>query len=715
VGQRAGAAGGTVLAVVALFRLGFVASAALAVVPPAEAYIGPGAGFALATSLLAVISTLLLATFILLTWPIRWLLGRSRRRRRGNRRRVGRVVIVGLDGLDAELTERFMAEGMLPNLARLRARGTYTRLATTLPAESPVAWSSFQTGCNPGRHRIFDFLVPDRKTYQPTLCSAQIRPAARHVSLGPYRVPLGRPSVRFERKSRAFWTVLGEHGVFSTILRVPVSFPPEPFQGLCLAAMSVPDLRGTQGTFSYHASGPAGQAHLAEGLRVPVEANGSTFHSYLVGPPNPMRRDGRELRIPFQVRVASDGTSAELHLGRGRHTLRLRQYTPWIHVRFRAGLGVRISGICRFYPVALAPHLELYVSPINIDPARPALPLSSPPAYAVYLARTQGPFATLGLAEDTWALNEGVLDEQAFLEQAYDVHAEREHMLFDALAKTRRGCVVCVFDISDRVQHMFWRYLDPGHPANRGKDAHRNRDAIRLLYQRLDDLVGRVMGRLDDDTVLFVMSDHGCKPFSRSVNLNAWLHRHGYLSLEPDTPSGDWFKGVDWTRTRAYAVGMGGIYLNLAGREAGGIVGPGEEATRLKTAIASGLRSLRDPERDTHPVREVYDTREAYRGPYVDEAPDLIVGLAPGYRASWKCATGTVVEDVLTDNTKSWSGDHCVNPPDVPGVLFCTRPIAAEGAHIMDIAPTVLDLFGVPVPTYVDGKSLLAMPATAKS
>jgi predicted AlkP superfamily phosphohydrolase/phosphomutase len=649
-----------------------------------------------------------------LTWPIRWLLGRFRRRRR-RRDGVGRVVIVGLDGLDAELTERLMAEGALPNLDKLRAGGTYARLATTLPAESPVAWSSFQTGCNPGRHRVFDFLVPDRRTYQPTLCSAQIRPPARHVSLGPYRIPLGRPSVRFERKSRAFWTVLGEHGVFSTILRVPVSFPPERFHGLCLSAMSVPDLRGTQGTFSYHAGGSAAETELAEGLSVPVEVDGSTFRSHLVGPPNPLRRDGRPLRIAFEVRVGPDGTSAELRIGGERHALQLRQYTPWIRVVFRAGLGVRVSGICRFYPVALAPGLELYVSPINIDPGRPALPISSPPAYAVYLARTQGPFATLGLAEDTWALNEGVLDEDAFLEQAYAVHAERERMLFDALDKTPRGCLVCVFDISDRVQHMFWRYLDPSHPANRDRETEDHRDTIRQLYQRLDDLVGRVMARLGDDTVLFVMSDHGCKPFTRSVNLNAWLHRHGYLALDPDTPSGDWFRGVDWRRTRAYAVGMGGIYLNLAGREAGGIVDPGDEAARLKLEIAAGLRELRDPAGDAPPVREVYDTRAVYRGPYVDEAPDLIVGLAPGYRASWKCATGTVVEDVLTDNTKSWSGDHCVNPPDVPGVIFCTRPMAAESAHIMDVAPTVLDLFGVPVPAYVDGRSLLPTPAAAAS
>ena len=350
------------------------------------------------------------------------------------------------------------------------------------------------------------------------------------------------------------------------------------------------------------------------------------------------------------------------------------------------------------------------MTPINIDPDKPALPVSHPFTYAVYLSKTQGRYATLGLAEDTSALNEGVIDEDAFLDQTYLIHEERERMFFDALDKTGRGAVVCVFDITDRLQHMFFRHLDPTHPANQGRDV-KHRHAIRTLYQQMDDLVGRTMERLTDDTVLIVMSDHGFKPFRRGVNLNSWLYTHGCLALKNGRPTGaDMFGDVDWSKTQAYAVGFGGIYLNLEGRETGGVVTPGEEAERVKQEISDGLRQLYDEKERTRPVREVYDTTKVYSGPYVDEAPDLIVGFRPGHRVGWLSVTGGVSDQEIEDNVRAWSGDHNFNPPDVPGMLFCNRTIAATSPSIMDIGPTILDLFGVPVPPHCDGESL--MPVT---
>jgi predicted AlkP superfamily phosphohydrolase/phosphomutase len=326
----------------------------------------------------------------------------------------------------------------------------------------------------------------------------------------------------------------------------------------------------------------------------------------------------------------------------------------------------------------------------------------------VYLSKTQGRYATLGLAEETSALNEGVVDEEAFLEQAYLTHHERERMFFDALEKTPRGAVACVFDITDRLQHMFFRYLDDAHPANRGKDR-RHPDAIRRLYQEMDTLVGRTLDLVTDDSLLIVMSDHGFKAFRRSVNLNSWLYRQGFLAVK-DSPTGDdMFRDVDWSRTTAYAVGFGGIYLNLAGREAGGIVQPGEEAERVKQRIRAGLSELYDEKEQVHPVRQVYDAREVYTGPYVAEAPDLIVGFRPGHRVGWLSVTGGVSETVIEDNERSWSGDHNFNPPDVPGMFFCNRKIVSDDPSILDVAPTILDLFGVAVPGYVDGRPL--MPA----
>ncbi|UCF38746.1 MAG: alkaline phosphatase family protein [Acidobacteriota bacterium] len=674
---------------------------------PVEAYIGPGAGIAFVSSFFIVIITIILALFTLLTWPIRWVFQTIRSRGALRKSRTKRVVIVGLDGQDPELTEQFMQEGLLPNFKKLQEAGAYRRLRTSLPAESPVAWSCFQTGSNPGRHRVFDFLMPNMKSYLPELCSAKIEPPARSISLGRYQFPIGKPRILFERKSQSFWKILGDYGVFSTVLRVPISFPPEKFKGLLLSAMSAPDLLGTQGTFSYYSSDPAEKGKFTGGVQIPVELSNGSVASSIKGPENPMLKEPHEMEVPFRVDVSTNGVPSRLEIAGKSYELPLREYTDWIPLEFRAGPGMKVKGMSRFYLLESKPHVKLYMSPVNIAPDDPALPISQPVTYSMYLAKTQGNFCTLGLAEDTWALNERVLDEEAFLKQAYLVHAERERMLFDAIEKTRRGAVVCVFDITDRLQHMFFRYLDPDHPANVGKDVTEHKNAIRDLYVEMDKLVGRVMDSVDDETALVVMSDHGFKPFKRGVNLNTWLHQNGYLVLKGEATGAEWFEGVDWERTRAYAVGFGGIYLNIKGREAQGIVERGEESKQLKQEIIEGLTGLVDPEHDRSAIRAVYDTREVFSGPYVGEGPNLVVGFSVGYRVSWTCATGAVTSEVFEDNTRSWSGDHTVNPPDVPGILFANRRIDSDDPSIMDIGPSVLDLFGVPVPEYCDGSPII--------
>ena len=687
--------------------------AALLDPPVVQAYIGPGAGFAFVGSFFVILTTFFLAFLKLITAPVRAVVRWLKTRRALSKSRARRVIVLGLDGQDPELTDRFLAEGLLPNFARLREQGCYVRLDTTFPAESPVAWSSFQTGCNPGKHKIFDFLVPNRKSHLPELCSAKVRQAARTLSIGRYRLPLGQPSIDLGRKSRPFWSILGDHGIFSSVIRVPITFPPEKFHGVLLSAMCVPDLKGSQGTFSYYSDEPRSEGAFTGGTRIPVEVRDGVVRSHLGGPENTLVEGGGELRLPFEVRLAREGP-ARLVLDGRTFPLERRKFTPWIELPFRAAPGFTVRGIARFYLLDTAPHFRLYVTPIQIDPDRPAMPISHPFTYAVYLSKTQGRFSTLGLSEDTWALNERVLDEQAFLEQAWSIHEERERMFFDALEKTKRGTVVCVFDATDRVQHMFFRYLEPGHPANAGKDVERHRDAVRDLYRRMDDLVARTMAHVDRDTVLMVMSDHGFKPFRRGVNLNTWLWQNGFLALKDGGPTGaQWYQDVDWSRTQAYAVGLGGIYLNVKGREARGIVEPGEERQRIKREIAAGLRRLRDEPGGAQAVAEVYDTEEIYSGPYVREAPDLFVGFRVGYRASWDCATGEIAAHVVRDNTKSWSGDHCMNPPDVPGIFLANRPLDVSRINIMDIGPTVLDLFGIAVPAYCDGRPVMTGKSAA--
>jgi predicted AlkP superfamily phosphohydrolase/phosphomutase len=671
------------------------------------AYVGPGAGFAVASSFLALFLGFLYSALALVTWPFRQLRRLLRSRRALGRAQVRRLVILGLDGLDPRLASRWMDEGELPNLARLRNHGTFQKLQTTTPPISPVAWSSFQTGVNPGKHAIFDFLARDRATYLPRLSSAEIRGPGRRLRLGPWAIPLGSAKARGMRKARPFWCYLGDAGVFSSVLRVPITFPPEKFNGVLLSGMCVPDLLGTQGTFSFYSTAPRPGEDSRGGVWFGLQRDGRNsewFRALLPGPPGGKAGEPAGTGVPFRVRPRGpDG--AEIRIQGRRFPIRLRAHSDWVQVRFGPRLRAA-HGICKFYLKQVSPELELYVSPVNIDPSKPSLPISHPFMYAVYLARLLGPFATLGLAEDTWALNEGALDEDGFLEQCYQNHAERERMFFDALDKTRGGACICVFDTPDRVQHMFWRFHEPGHPAAAcHPDPARYATVIADLYRRMDDLVARTLAALGDQDLLLVISDHGFASFQRCLNLNAWLHQNGYLALKDGCDgSGEWLRDVDWSRTRAFALGLGGIYLNQAGRERHGIVKPGRESEALKAELRDKLQALVDPSGGRAAVRQVIDGSKQYSGPYRNDGPDLVVGCHAGYRAGWDSVTGRVKGEVFEDNRKAWSGDHCVHPDDVPGVLFSNRRLECGRPAIVDIAATALDLFGVPVPRHFDGR-----------
>jgi predicted AlkP superfamily phosphohydrolase/phosphomutase len=612
------------------------------------AYIGPGAGFAFLGSFLSLVLAVLAGIASMVVWPFRIAWSLLARRRRTQFRKA---IFLGFDGLDPVITEKLMAEGKLPNFARLRDRGSYRRLRTTFPALSPVAWSTFATGVNPAKHNIFDFLSRDLQTYAPELSSAKVWPATRFLRIGKWSFPLSRAAVEMRRKSEPFWKILGAHAVRSTILRVPVTFPPEAFNGRELSAMCTPDLLGTQGTYSRFTA--------AEGA--------------LAGPEG--------THVPFRVqdtRIEIQGESYPITLG---------EYTPWIRLKFG-----RARGIVRFLLIRREPEIDLYATPVQIDPENPALPISHPPFYAIYLAKLLGTYATLGLAEDTWALNEGAIGEDAFLRQAELIQKEREAMFFSALERTRRGVVACVFDTTDRVQHMF----------------HGRPEVIEPLYCDMDRIVGKTLAYADPDTALFILSDHGFCAFRRGVNLNSWLLREGYLALDTGlTSSGEYLEGIDWAKTRAYTFGLGGLYLNLRGREALGILSK-QEAAKLLDELVRKLTGLADEETGETAIQSVYRASDIYRGPYLNAAPDLIVGYAPGYRASWDAATGRVTSAIFEDNRKAWRGDHCVDPPLVPGVLFSNLKITAADPGIEDMAPTALSLFGVEAPAWMEGRPVIA-------
>jgi predicted AlkP superfamily phosphohydrolase/phosphomutase len=680
---------------------------------PSHAYAGPGAGFAVLSSFWTLFVAFFYSVYAFFAWPFRQLFRLLRRRKAYGKAQIKRAIILGFDGMDPELTERFIAEGKLPNLAKLSERGTFRKLQTTFPPISPVAWSTFMTGVNPGKHNIYDFLARDLSNYLPYLSSAEIKGPKRSWKIGKYTIPLGGPRIKGMRRGIPFWHWLGEAGIFCSVIRVPVTFPPEKFSGVLLSGMCVPDLKGSQGTFCLCTTRSRGDKFREGGVRVPIERKGSSFSSYVPGPENPLTGgSGDELRVNFEIHP-DKGNQARFTVDSQRFTLKIGDYSEWIPVKFSAGVGFSAHGICRFYLKELSPEVEVYVTPVNIDPGKPDLPISHPVTYSIYLAKLFGPYATLGLAEDTWALNEEVLDDQAFLTQCYANHDDRERMLFDALEKTQQGLCACVFDTTDRVQHMFWRYLEDDHPAARDVPRDQCPSVIQDLYSRMDKLIGRVMGQVDDKTLLMVVSDHGFKSFARCVNLNAWLHQNGYLALKSGkTESGDWFEDVDWSRTRAYTMGLNGLYLNLKGREREGIIEAGSDADALKDELRRKLDGLVDPASGRAGITGVFDCDSVYAGPYVDNAPDLIVGYGDGFRASWDSVMGKVTRQIFEDNLKAWSGDHCIDPRLVPGVLFCNHKISDEKPAIVDVAPTVLKLFGLALPGHLDGKPWTVAPST---
>jgi predicted AlkP superfamily phosphohydrolase/phosphomutase len=347
------------------------------------------------------------------------------------------------------------------------------------------------------------------------------------------------------------------------------------------------------------------------------------------------------------------------------------------------------------------------------------MPISHPSYYATYLAKRIGPYSTLGLAEDTWALNEGVIDDGTFLKLSYDIDAEREKMFLASLDRLRGGTLSCVFDATDRIQHMFWRYFEKGHPAAQGRQDPEHKGAIEAIYRHNDAFVGRVMDRIKPGDLLMVLSDHGFTSFRRGCNINGWLLANGYLKLKPGTDgSAEWLRDVDWSQTRAYALGLTGMFLNIKGREASGIVEPGAEAAALKAELAARLAGLVDQEKGTVAINELFETAKLYQGPYLGNAPDFIVGYNAGYRVSWDCATGVVSGPVFEDNLKAWSGDHCVDPRLVPGIFLCNRRIDRKDPTLVDIAPTAMTLFGLEPPEHMEGHPLfdanpLAAPQSA--
>jgi len=598
-----------------------------------------------------------------------------------------------------------MERGELPAFSRLRREGFYSRLATTCPAQTPVAWSSFATGTNPGGHGVFDFISRDPATYLPDFALTRFEKPKNMFS---------PPRVRNQRRGVPFWQLLGAAGIPATVIRCPCSFPPDEMRGRMLSGVGVPDLRGSQGTGTFYTQQQDARAKETE-LLVLLPPGGQSFSTILIGPRNTRANPPADARAEIRVELDRPAARIRIHTGGTPPAIELAlgEWSPWVRVKYKLSPLQSVSGQVRFFLRALSPHVEFYVSPANFDPASPLFPVSAPADYARELAAAIGPFSTLGMAEDHAALNNGRIDEAAYLAQCALVLAERERMMDYELARFREGLFFIVFDTPDRVQHMFWRFRDVAHPFHNPDATRAFSRQIEEHYRQYDGVLARVLEQADGHTLLVVLSDHGFGTFRRAIHINTWLWQQGLLALKgprrPDEALGDGFSQVNWSRTHAYALGLSGIYLNKKGRERDGIVGENGDADRVRSAIVSGLSGLADPASSATAINSVSRAEQIYSGPCAAEAPDLLVNYAPGYRVSWQTALGGMPRELFEDNLRRWSGDHIIDPLAVPGILLMNRASApsARAPDIRDLAPTVLAHFGVASHPAMEGKSLL--------
>ena len=719
-----------------------------------------------------------------------------------------RVVILGFDGADPKLVEQYLAEGKLPNLARLKEEGSYARLATTNPPQTPVSWSTFSTGINPGRTQIFDFLKRIDGTYVPEFamategkkkflagdetgwlfgCAAFVAVMllggiatvpmrsfrkkawiatgvlAAGAGLGggwlaATQLPRQVPDAINHRKGVTLWRWAADHGVRTRVLHVPNTFPAEEIpQGSMLSGLGVPDLRGRIGSPAFYSSDEALKQRLGENQFsiefIPLAAATGRIETQVVGPYNkaffdyrvdsalaslPAGEDRSKARQRVEKELEEKGIARRLDLplvleaGDSRLTIHLSgqsqalspgEWSDWFVLSFPVNWLVdhvnEIRGIARFKLISLRPQIQLYLSPINFHPRFEPIPFSYPKGFAGTLTESLGLFKTLGWPIDTWTPSAGLGDDTLFLEDMEFTVRKEEQMMDRFLKEGTDRLYIQVYDFPDRIGHLWWRLLDPGHPLYNPVEAARFAGEMEKAYIHMDAIVGKARSLLPPSTLLLVCSDHGFASFRRGMNYNTWLVKNGWMVLKEGPggartledlfdrgETGEFFKFVDWSRTRAYAMGLGTLYVNLAGREPRGSVAPGEEYESVRQGIIDGLQAYVDPETGEHPVLKVYRREDMYRGFDPALLPDLRAANNQNYRVGWQTALGEVPPNIVENNMKIWSGDHCsVDPSLVPGILFSSRKLNRQDPGIQDIFPSVLQALDVTPVEGIDGRT----------
>ncbi len=621
-----------------------------------------------------------------------------------------KMIVMGFDGMDPQLLTQYMHEGRLPNFSKMVSQGHFKPLGTSNPPQSPVAWSNFITGMNPGGHGIYDFIHRDPELMIPVTSTTETRGSSRTIKLGKWLIPISSGEVENLRKGKAFWNILQDHGVPTTIFKVPANFPAVESEAKTLSGMGTPDLLGTFGTFSYYTDDPPENHNdISGGIVYPIQMINNSVETKLVGPTNTFREDKPDATIPFKVWRDPENPTAKIAIQGHEIVLMEKEWSDWIQIEFDLlPVGLQsVTGICRFYLKEARPNFKLYVTPVNIDPSNPALPISTPEEYVHELFDCCGHFYTQGMPEDTKALSWGVFDYHDFHSQSQNVFQERLRMFDYVFNNFEEGMLFFYFSSTDLNAHMFYNMIDPEHPSYDPEKAEEFHDVLARIYEKVDGVVGQILKRIDDKTTLILMSDHGFAPFRRAIHLNTWLKNEGYIALadESKQAESEYFLNVDWSKTRLYGLGFNSIYVNLRGREANGIVGHAEREALLDE-VSQKLLAMRDPENGNKIVDRVYHARDIYSGQQLEKAPDLVVGYNRGYRASWETTVGNFPLEWIQDNMDTWSGDHCMAAELVPGIILTNKEIKSPNPMLYDLAPTILAEFGIEPHSQMLGNSI---------
>jgi predicted AlkP superfamily phosphohydrolase/phosphomutase len=653
----------------------------------------------------------------------------------------GRVLLVAFDGMDPRIVASLMAAGRMPNFARLAKMGSFSRIATSNPPQTPVAFSNIISGSDPGLHQVFDFIHRDPNPPDTNLplrpyfstAAAAASPRRWSIPLSSWQLPLSGSATELLRRGPAFWDYLVAQGIDTQVYYLPSNYPPRAPRGpgrfRMTSGMGTPDLSGSYGEFTLFTPNAPRQGRTVGGGRfVFLSMLDDRGRAELIGPANFLRTpDAAGVIEPMKLLLNfvrdAEHRVAKITVCGATVLLNEGEWSEWIPVEFSAGIPggsvlgavgapTSLRGMVRLFLKQAFPKFELYVSPVNIDPLQPVNNISIPASLAGVLARRHGRFYTLGIPEDTKALSHGALDEDQFQAQCELAMQERIAQYRQALAEFTSGCLFFYFGATDLLQHMFWRDRDERHPGRVPEQAARYGHVIDDLYVGTDKLVGEALAAVGPNDLLIVLSDHGFTSFRRQFHLNSWLRDNSFLRQSPAvaTAQDAMFPGVDWSATTAYGIGMNGLYLNCAGREKHGVVR--DDARRsLLAEIRDKLLDVHDHD-GTPVVTKVTLTEDAYPAADPRIAPDLIVGYNDGYRASWDTVLGGMPPILVEDNLDRWSGEHLIDPDLVPGMLFTSRPITVSSPCVSDVAPTILAAFGIARPPQMTGQNLFASPPT---